>query len=204
MGSFSGNFASESLSATRLSTRRPFVIVPVLSAQATSTRPSASIAERRRTTASRLARRLATPASPIRVRSGSPSGTPARAMVAPVASREARGLRHNHPEAMTMAPPATEMGRNRRSIWFKRTPSGLCCSSAIDKAAVVAPIRVWRPTATATARPVPVVTLLPSRIMRLASVSPSRALGTGSDSPVKAASSTSNPCELITRASATT
>ena len=135
-------FVACSRFATMLRARRPCVNVPVLSVQAISTRPKASTADRRRTSASRVARRRATPVSPTLANSGRPSGAPASAIVAPVARREARGCPHRNPVAMTVAPPAAESGKNTRSIRASRTLRGLVSASSVDNAATVAPMRV--------------------------------------------------------------
>src|SRR5579885_1770645 len=203
-GSLQGRLACWSRLATARSARRPWVMVPVLSAQATSTRPRASMAARRRTSACRPASRRATAASPTLASSGKPSGTAASARLAPIASCDASAPLRSSPEVVTIAPPMAASGSVWRSRRLSRAPSGLSLVSSSASAAAVAPMRVYRPTATTTARPVPEVTSLPSSRMRLAAVPPVGALGTGSDSPVSAASSTSSPLALTTRASAAT
>jgi hypothetical protein len=88
------------------------VRVPVLSTQATSTRPKDSTADSRRTSALREASRRATAASPRLERSGRPSGTAAMAVPAPSASWAARGRRQSRPPRMTSAPPPTTTGEH--------------------------------------------------------------------------------------------
>ena len=125
-------------------------------------------------------------------------------MLTPTPSWENAGLPHSSPAANTVIPPAAATGKESCISRDRRAPKVLCLVSSRSRAAAMDPRRVWRPTATTTAHPVPTVTSLPSRTMRASGGPCSTCLQTGTDSPVSGASSTSRPWVVSRRASAGT
>lgn len=177
---------------------RPSVIVPVLSVATTVTDPSVSTAGSARTMTWRRAMRCAPTASAIVTTSGSDSGSAATVRLSPTSSISPHGRPWTSPMRTTTAVSVTTSTARPRLRPVSRRWSGVgrdrpsCSIAAIRPRLLLAPVRV---TST-TARP---------WVVRPPATSSSPGpCGTGSDSPVTGASSTSRSCDCRTTASAGT
>ena len=186
------------------------VSVPVLSVQMTVVSPSVSIAASRRTIAPRRAIARAPSASAAVTVAASPSGTAATATATPVrnASSQVPPRTRIRPARTTViAIPATTIWRARRP---RRSVSGVGGAFAVAARISISPSCVRGPVSQTSARARPRVTPVPAKIIDARSASGvsastgSTCLATGSDSPVRADSSTSRELASTSRASAAT
>ena len=189
-----------------------WVSVPVLSVHTTCAQPSVSTAGSRRTSALRRAIRVVPRASTIVVIAGSPSGMAATARA--TATRNiVRGLcaPNSQPARKTTAEATTQpmtMSLPNLSSCFS---SGVSSSSTSASMPAIEPSSVFMPVLHTTPRARPRVTRVPMKAMFTRSASPTAgsrssvaSFCTGTDSPVKAASSTSRSAVVHRRRSAAT
>ncbi len=186
------------------------VSVPVLSDAITVQEPSPSTAAIRRTITERLAMREAATESTTVSATGSPSGMAETASATATKKTSESGVpRQSSIPASTTAAPTTAMliVRANRSI---RSISGGRVPSPRETAAAIAPNSVSPPVATVTPVARPDVTTVPAWAMESRSATGASAatgcvdFSTGSDSPVRADSSTARSSTSTSRRSAGT
>ncbi len=184
------------------------VSVPVLSAQITVVDPSVSTAARRRTMARRAAIRCIPTARAAVIATGSPSGTIETSWLTATMRIVANGSPRTSPTTtMTTKRTRAATVSQRPSCEIRRS-RGVAGSGASRASEASWPSSVADPVATTTARPRPLATWVPEKttLERSATAASSAtgagAFGTGSDSPVSAASATRSPAPSTTRASA--
>ena len=182
----------------------PSVRVPVLSVPRTVTEPSVSTAGSRRMSACRAVIRRAPRARARVTTAGSDSGTAATTRLIAVMTISSVPWPRASPIAMTIAHKATAATASARPTPIIRCCSGVSADLAVISAAT-RPIALAVPVAVTTAWPWPRTMTVPDDTTPAVRPGPDPGiLSTGTDSPVKADSSTSRAAASVTWASAGT
>ncbi len=186
------------------------VSVPVLSVRIMLVAPRVSTADKRATSALRLAMRHIPLARAIVATIGSPSGTAATASAIPT-SMESSASRPTSMLTAAMTKPITSTTHaSLLPSASRRFSSGVCCASASVTSLVMRPSSVDMPMSTTTPFPEPRVMAVPLNtefvrsITRVSWGNASVCLPTGNDSPVSVDSSACNLAASISRMSAVT